>query len=205
MADKTRTGRRAALWALFALLAAVYLITGSGRFHIVDEVSLFRSPRAWPSSGAFDTNVIAWTQWVNSPGEVLGAFGPEGDDFSKKGPAPAILAVPFYLIGWLSSRLPVEALRLSMLQTAFWLNAVVTALTGVLLAQAVLALGYSFARPCWPARSSGWAPSPGPMPRISLASRSRRWRSSACSSRSSGCGRLARPVTHCWAGWRPAS
>ena len=80
---------------------------------------------------------------VNSPGEVLGAFGPEGDDFSKKSPTPAILAVPFYLIGWLSSRLPIEALRLSMLQTAFWLNAVVTALTGVLLARAVLALGYS--------------------------------------------------------------
>ena len=128
MADKTRTGRGAALWALFALLAAVYLITGSGRFHIVDEVSLFSVTESVAKRGAFDTNAIAWTQWVNSPGEVLGAFGPEGDDFSKKGPAPAILAVPFYLIGWLSSRLPVEALRLSMLQTAFWLNAVVTAL-----------------------------------------------------------------------------
>ena len=63
--------------------------------------------------------------------------------------------MPFYLIGWLSSRLPVEALRLSMLQTAFWLNAVVTALTGVLFAQAVLALGYSSARPCWPAAIFG--------------------------------------------------
>ena len=51
--------------------------------------------------------------------------------------------MPFYLIGWLSSRLPVEALRLSMLQTAFLLNAVVTALTGVLLARAVLVLYYS--------------------------------------------------------------
>ncbi len=74
---------------------------------------------------------------------MLGAFGPQGDDFSKKGPAPAILAVPFYLIGWLSNRLPIAALHLSMLQTAFWLNAVITALTGVLLARAVLALGYS--------------------------------------------------------------
>ena len=51
---------------------------------------------------SLDTNAIAWTQWVNSPGEVLGAFGPEGDVFSKKGPAPAFLAVPFYLIGWLA-------------------------------------------------------------------------------------------------------
>ena len=144
MADKTTTGRGAALWALFALLAAVYLVTGSGRFHIVDEVSLFSVTESVAKRGAFDTNAIAWTQWVNSPGEVLGAFGPQGDDFSKKGPAPAILAVPFYLIGWLAAVCPSTALRLSMLQTAFWLNAVVTALTGVLLAQAVLALGYSF-------------------------------------------------------------
>ena len=143
MADKTTTGRGTALWALFALLAAVYLVSGSGRFHIVDEVSLFSVTESVAKRGAFDTNAIAWTQWVNSPGEVLGAFGPQGDDFSKKGPAPAILAVPFYLIGWLSSRLPVAALHLSMLQTAFWLNAVVTALTGVLVARAVLALHYS--------------------------------------------------------------
>ncbi len=143
MADKSTTGRGAALWALFALLAAVYLVTGSGRFHIVDEVSLFAVTESVAKRGAFDTNAIVWTQWVNSPGEVLGAFGPEGDDFSKKGPAPALLAVPFYLIGWLSSRLPVAALHLSMLQTAFWLNAVITALTGVLLARTVLALRYS--------------------------------------------------------------
>lgn len=143
MADKTTTGRGAALWALFALLAAVYLITGSGRFHIVDEVSLFAVTESVAKRGAFDTNAIAWTQWVNSPGEVLGAFGPQGDDFSKKGPAPAMLAVPFYLIGWLSNRLPVAALHLSMLQTAFWLNAVVTALTGVLVARAALALRYT--------------------------------------------------------------
>jgi hypothetical protein len=128
---------------LFILLAAVYLVTGSGRFRIVDEVSLFGVTESVVKRGALDTNAIAWTQWVNSPGEVLGAFGPEGDVFSKKGPAPAFLAVPFYLIGWLSGRLPVAGLHLSMLQTALWLNAVVTALTAVLLARAALALGYS--------------------------------------------------------------
>ena len=84
MAEKTTTGRGAALWALFALLAAVYLVTGSGRFHIVDEVSLFSVTESVAKRGAFDTNAIAWTQWVNSPGEVLGAFGPQGDDFSKR-------------------------------------------------------------------------------------------------------------------------
>lgn len=143
MAQDYRAGHGAALWALFILLAAVYLVTGSGRFRIVDEVSLFSVTESVAKRGALDTNAIAWTQWVNSPGEVLGAFGPEGDVFSKKGPAPAFLAVPFYLIGWLSGRLPFAALHLSMLQTALWLNAVVTALTAVLLARTALALGYS--------------------------------------------------------------
>lgn len=128
--------------ALFALLVAVYLASGSGRFRIVDEVSLFGVTESVAKRASVDTNAIAWTQWVNSPGEVLGAFGPGGDVFSKKGPAPALLAVPFYLVGWLSGLLPVAGLRLSMLQTAFWFNAVVTALTAVLLSRLALALGY---------------------------------------------------------------
>ena len=128
--------------ALFALLVAVYLASGSGRFRIVDEVSIFGVTESVAKRASLDTNAIAWTQWVNSPGEVLGAFGPQGDVFSKKGPAPALLAVPFYLIGWLSGLLPVAALRLSMLQTAFWFNAAVTALTAVVLARLALALGY---------------------------------------------------------------
>ncbi len=128
--------------ALFALLVAVYLASGSGRFRIVDEVSIFGVTESVAKRASLDTNAIAWTQWVNSPGEVLGAFGPQGDVFSKKGPAPALLAAPFYLIGWLSGLLPVPALRLSMLQTAFWFNAVVTALTAVVLARLTLVLGY---------------------------------------------------------------
>lgn len=138
------TDRRvgSALFALFALLVAVYLATGAGRFRIIDEVSLFAVTESVAKRAAVDTNAIAWTQWVNSPGEVLGAFGPEGDVFSKKGPAPALLAVPFYLIGWLSGLLPVAGLRLSMLQTAFWANAAVTALTAVLVSRMALALAY---------------------------------------------------------------
>ena len=142
MIEQRVPARSAALWALFALLLAIYLATGSGRFRIVDEVSLFSVTESVAKRASLDTNAIAWTQWVNSPGEVLGAFGPEGDVFSKKGPAPAFLAVPFYLIGWLSGKLPAAALHLSMLQTAYWLNAVATALTGVLLAKTALALGY---------------------------------------------------------------
>ena len=73
---------------------------------------------------------------------MLGAFGPAGDVYAKKGPAPAFLAVPFYLIGWLSGALPSGLPPLSMLQTAFWFDAVVTALTAVLLARTAMTLGY---------------------------------------------------------------
>jgi hypothetical protein len=73
------------------------VLSNSGRFHIVDEVSLFAVTESLALRGEVDTNAIAWTQWVNSPGEVLGAFGPDGQVFSKKGPAPAFLAVPWYL------------------------------------------------------------------------------------------------------------
>ena len=83
---------------LVALLFVVYTLTSAGKFHIVDEVSLFSVTESLAQRGTVDTNAIAWTQWVNSPGEVLGAFGPDGQVYSKKGPAPAFVAVPWYLL-----------------------------------------------------------------------------------------------------------
>ena len=121
--------------ALLSLLIAVYLVTSSGGLHIADEVSLFSVTESLVKRGAFDTNSIAWTQWVLAPAAVQGAFGLAGDVFSKKGTAPSFVAIPFYLIGWI---LP----TLSMLQTALWSNMVITALAAVLLVKTVLALGY---------------------------------------------------------------
>ena len=83
---------------LIGLLVSIYTMTSAGRFHIVDEVSLFAVTESLGARGEVDTNAIAWTQWVNSPGEVLGAFGPDGEVYSKKGPAPAFLATLWYLI-----------------------------------------------------------------------------------------------------------
>ncbi|MEZ4621260.1 MAG: hypothetical protein R2867_37955 [Caldilineaceae bacterium] len=84
---------------LVALLFSIYLLTSAGKFHIVDEcVVFFGVTESLALRGEVDTNAIAWTQWVNSPGEVLGAFGRDGQVYSKKGPAPAFLAVPWYLL-----------------------------------------------------------------------------------------------------------
>lgn len=124
---------------LAALLTCFYTLTSSGRFHIVDEVSLFNVTASLAMRGAVDTNAIAWTQWVNSPGEVLGAFGPDGQVYSKKGPAPALVAVPWYLMLHLITNLNV---RIGQLQSSLLWNGVLTAWTAVLLWLTALRLGY---------------------------------------------------------------
>ncbi|MBC8449561.1 MAG: hypothetical protein H8D78_17580 [Chloroflexi bacterium] len=111
-------------------------MTGSGGFHIVDEISLFAVTESAAKRGAFDTNAIGWMQWTTSPGERLGAFGPDGDVFSKKGPALALLAVPLY---WLMWALP----GVGLLQGTLLFNMLVTAATALLVWRTVLALGYA--------------------------------------------------------------
>jgi hypothetical protein len=128
------------LLLLVALLVTIYTLTSSGRFHIIDEVSLFAVTESQALRNAVDTNVIAWTQWVNSPGEVLGAFGPDGDVYSKKGPAPAFLAVPWYLLLHVITELNIG---IGQLQATLLWNGIVTAVTAALLWLTALRLGYS--------------------------------------------------------------
>ena len=125
---------------LIALLFCIYAFTNSSKFHVVDEVSLFGVTESIALHGAVDTNAIAWTQWVNSPGEVLGAFGPEGDVYSKKGPAPAFLVVPWYLFLRGLAGLDIS---IGLLQGTLLWNGLLTALTAALVWLAASRLGYS--------------------------------------------------------------
>ena len=125
---------------LVALLFVIYTLTSAGKFHIVDEVSLFSVTESLAQRGAVDTNAIAWTQWVNSPGEVLGAFGADGQVYSKKGPAPALLAVPWYLLLRTIAQLDIG---IGLVQGTLLWNGLVTALTAALLWLTALRLGYS--------------------------------------------------------------
>jgi hypothetical protein len=125
--------------ALAALLVTVYTLSHSGRFHIVDEVSLFAVTESVALRSSVDTNAIAWTQWVNSPGEVLGAFGPDGEVYSKKGPAPAILAVPWYLALRALAR---NDIQFGLLQGTLLWNGFITALTALVLWATARLLGY---------------------------------------------------------------
>jgi hypothetical protein len=134
-----RQARLYGILILVALLTTVYVLSNSGRFHIVDEVSMYAVTESLALRGEVDTNAIAWTQWVNSPGEVLGAFGPDGQVFSKKGPALSFLAVPWYLLLHAASFLNI---RVGQLQATLLFNAIVTAWTAVLLWLAAVRLGY---------------------------------------------------------------
>ncbi len=125
---------------LIAFLVSIYVMTSAGKFHIIDEVSLFAVTESLALRGEVDTNAIAWTQWVNSPGEVLGAFGEDGQVYSKKGPAPAFAAVPWYLTLRAFGLLDFTT---GLLQSTLLWNGIVTALTAALLWLTAVRLGYN--------------------------------------------------------------
>jgi hypothetical protein len=124
---------------LVALLSCVYVLSSAGRFHIVDEVSMYAVTESLALRRGIDTNAIAWTQWVNSPGEVLGAFGADGQVYSKKGPAPSFLAAPWYLFLYLITKANIQ---IGQLQATLLFNALVTAWTAALLWLTAARLGY---------------------------------------------------------------
>ncbi len=114
-------------------------MTSAGKFHIIDEVSLFAVTESLAQRGEVDTNTIAWTQWVNSPGEVLGAFGEDGQVYSKKGPGPAFAAVPWYMALRIFGLLD---FTIGLLQSTLLWNGIVTAFTAGLLWLTANRLGY---------------------------------------------------------------
>ncbi|MDQ3249919.1 MAG: hypothetical protein M3Q45_12030, partial [Chloroflexota bacterium] len=138
--------RRYGISVLIALLVSVYTLTNAGRSHVIDEESLFAVTESLALRGAVDTNAIAWTQWTNSPGEVLGAFGPNGEVFSKKGPAPAFLAVPWY---WLLRWVAQWDIHIGLLQGTLLWNGLITAATAGLLWLTAVRLGYRERTGAW--------------------------------------------------------
>jgi hypothetical protein len=121
----------ASIW-LFLFLVAVYLLSYSGAFHAIDEVSVAAMTESLVKHGRVSTDQIWWSQeWAPSQGRI----GPDGHLYSKKGIGSALLGAPFY---WLALQLPaLGAVRAMMLA-----NALVTALTGWLVYRCILRLGY---------------------------------------------------------------
>ena len=104
---------------LFALLFSVYLLSFSGRYHSSDEMSMLAATDSLARRGAWDTDLIRWM------GEQQGSFGPDGHIYSRKFIGTTLAALPFYWLG-------IQTEQVGNVQAAMLTNAVVTALTGVL-------------------------------------------------------------------------
>ena len=117
-------------------LFALYLLSYRGGFHSVDEVSTFAVTESLVKFGQFNTDQIAWTQWVTTQAEAQGFFGQDGHVYSKKGLAISLAQAPLY---WLALATP----GLGMLQTVSLLNAILTAWTAILIYAILRRLGFS--------------------------------------------------------------
>jgi len=126
---------RLALAALVLLLLSVYLLIYGGRFHVIDEVSIYAMAENLAKRGALDTDQMLWSQWVRAPREVQGAFGRGGHVYSKKGFGAALIPAAFV-------RLTLGHTAFGLTFPAFLTNPLLTALTAWLLALYVLALGF---------------------------------------------------------------
>jgi hypothetical protein len=128
--------RRAVAFSVAFFLFSVYLFTYRGGFHSIDEVSMYAVTESLVKFGRLNTDQIAWAQWTTTQAEAQGFFGADGHVYSKKGVALSLAQAPLY---WLALHLP----GMGMLQTVSLLNAIVTAMTGLLIFMFVLRLGFS--------------------------------------------------------------
>lgn len=121
--------------AVGLFLLAVYLLSYRGGFHSADEVSMFAVGESLARFGRFDTDQVAWTQWVTTQREAQGFFGLDGHVYSKKGLALSLFVAPLYVLARLVP-------GIGLLQTALLLNPLLTALTASFLWLYLRRLGY---------------------------------------------------------------
>jgi hypothetical protein len=119
------------LW-LFLFLLSVYLLSYSGVFHSIDEVSVVAMTESLVKHGGVSTDQVWWSNEGMVPQVRV---GPDGHLYSKKGVGSALLGAPFY---WLAMHLP----ALGAVQAMMVANALVTAATAWLVYACILRLGY---------------------------------------------------------------
>jgi len=122
--------QRMNLW--IAILFCFYLLTFSGRFHAIDEMSTFVMTESLVKHGRLTVEQMRWSAiWTPPPNWE----GQDGYYYSKTGVGIALLAVPFYALGLL---LP----DVSVVHTVMLMSIVITIGSAVLLAAIVRRLGY---------------------------------------------------------------
>ena len=122
--------------ALFCAVLSLCLLFYAGRTFVIDDFTLLASAANLGNAGRLDINELAYTHWDLPPPSGLGAFGPTGDYFAKKAPAPAWLAAPLYRLGMLAP-------WLGNTTTALLLSPMLTAATTVLIYDLARRMGYT--------------------------------------------------------------
>ncbi|RLT41348.1 MAG: hypothetical protein DWI57_07095 [Chloroflexi bacterium] len=92
--------RTHAFW-LGLLLFAVYLLSFSGRFHVMDEVAVFTVGHNLAAYGQPDINQLIWTNhWTPHP---PGVWGADGQLYTKKAPGVSLLVAGLVWLARLGS------------------------------------------------------------------------------------------------------
>lgn len=114
-------------WALFALLAGIYLLTTGGHTYASDEEQLFAVAESLLTRGSF----------------AIGTAEDGSPRFSIYGPGQPVAATPLLALGRAVAGLfPPEGYALVTRAAVSWFNPLVTAATGALISLAALRLGY---------------------------------------------------------------
>lgn len=124
-AESTQQSHWSVAFGIFVFILAVYGLTYSGYLHVVDEFFVLGVTESL-SRGHLDTNQVASLGWDFSPVEQVGAFGPSGDVYCKKGIGVSLSGLPLLALARLSP-------AVGGVHAALLANAVVTALTGSVL------------------------------------------------------------------------
>ena len=115
-------------------LFSVYLLSFSGKFHVMDELAVFTAGNNLAQHGRADINQLIWTNhWTPNP---PGIWGQDNNLYTKKAPGISFITAPLI---WLGHTIP----DLNAVHVGLLTNSVVTALTASFLFVWLTDLGFS--------------------------------------------------------------
>ncbi|MFQ5576967.1 MAG: hypothetical protein ACE5G8_08265 [Anaerolineae bacterium] len=119
---------------LGVFLFAVFLLSFSGKLHVMDELALFAAGNNLAQHGRADINSLVWTtHWTPNP---PGVWGGGGNLYTKKAPGISVLAAPLIWLGHIAPGF--NAVHMGLLT-----NSLISALTAALLCLWLQDLGFS--------------------------------------------------------------
>jgi len=121
-------------FAIGLFLFSIYLLTFSGKFHVMDELAVFSAANNLAQHGRADINQLIWTNhWTPNP---PGVWGNDSILYTKKAPGISFITAPLI---WLGHAIP----GLNAVHVGLLTNSLVTALTASLLFLWLIDLGFS--------------------------------------------------------------